>query len=113
MRTFILSHSVVSVSFTLVILMCLLTAHDTSAFKYRTLQINLVGSDRWMDVPRRKMGCNMVPDRLSESAVEGVLHSVFSSEHILQQQQQQLFLLWSSFVPQATVQPYEREPLVW
>jgi hypothetical protein len=66
-----------------------------------------------MDLPRRKMGCNMVPDRLSESTFEGVVHSVFSSEHILQQQQQQLFLLWSSFVPQATVQPYEREPLVW
>lgn len=113
MRTFISSHAAVSVSFAVVIVVWLLTAHDTSAFKYRTIQINLVGSDRWlMDVPRRKMFCNMVPDYLSESTVDGIMSSVVTSERILQQQQQ-LFLLLSSFVPQATVQPYEREPLVW
>ena len=101
-------------SFTLVMLIWLLTAHDTSAFKHRTLQINLVGSNRWvMDVPRRNMGVNMVPGHLTESTVDNIVNRVFSSEQIWQQQQQQLFLLWSSFVPQATVQPYEKEPLVW
>ena len=93
----------------------LMTLHDIGALVRRTAHIAVVDRSITNRMNKLALHRHMFPERLSESisnckAVVDSIQGLSPSAHITSQQ---LFLLWNSFVPQATVQPYEREPLVW